>query len=99
LTLLPSVQGVSAPPRPPGAVCEGGINFGDIVFLQNASASDPIGDIQTSIDTLTPGLQSNGLDLGGIVLFSNPRLIALETDGRLEFQDYIGITGDIVPKP
>jgi len=27
----------------------------------------------------------------------NPRLIAIETDGDPDFQDYIGVTGDILP--
>ena len=51
------------------------------------------------MDTLTPALQSDGLDLGGIVTFSDPRLIAIETDGQPDFQDYVGVTGSIVPRP
>jgi hypothetical protein len=99
LRLVPHVESLRVVPRPPGVACDGGINFGDDQLLQDAAASDPLQDIQSAVDTLTPALQSEGLDLGGIVLFSNPRLIAIETDGRTDFQDYVGVTGDIVPKP
>ena len=61
--------------------------------------TDPLQHLMNNVDTLTPPLQSEGLDLGGIVTFSNPHLIAIETGGSPDFQDYIGVTGDIVPKP
>jgi hypothetical protein len=99
LKLVPRVEGLRVVPRPPGVACEGGINFGDVQILQDAAASDPLQDLQDDVDRLTPALQSDGLDLGGIVFFSDPRLIAIESDGRLDFQDYVGVTGSIVPNP
>jgi hypothetical protein len=100
LRIVPSVQGVNIPEeRDPGAVCEGGINFGDLPFLQDAGASDPLDDLKDRVDDLTPPLQTDGLDLGGIVLFDNPRLFSIETNGDTAFQDYLGITGDIAPIP
>jgi hypothetical protein len=99
LKLVPRVEGLQIVPRAPGVACEGGISFGDNQLLQDAAASDPLQDLQTSVDTLTPALQSDGLDLGGLVFFSDPRLIAIETDGLTDFQDYVGVTGSIVPNP
>ena len=58
-----------------------------------------------NIDVLTPPMQSDGLDLGGIVTFANPRLFSIDTAGGIpgaesDFEDYLGITGDIVvPSP
>ena len=52
-----------------------------------------------NVDVFTPDIQSDGLDLGGVVKFVNPKLIAIDTPGgEPGFQDYLGITGDIVPK-
>lgn len=43
------------------------------------------------------GACTNGLNVDGLVSFSNPRLITIETDGDPTFQDYLGLTGDITP--
>jgi hypothetical protein len=98
LKIVPEVLGVQIPARPEGSVCEGGFNFGTEGNLLGAAAnSNPIDDLMDNVDMLTPPLQSDGLDLGGIVNFSNPKLIAIDTPGGTPgFQDYLGITGDIV---
>jgi len=101
LKIKPTVLGVQIPPRPEGAICEGGFNFGgDISLLSEAAGSDPIDDLMQNVDMLTPPLQSDGLDLGGVVNFNNARLIAIDTaGGQSGFQDYLGITGDIAAPP
>ncbi len=85
--------------RPPGSVCNGGLNFGwgDIDALNNLATSNPIDDLKNDVNSLTPGLQVEGLSLGDVVNFCSPRLIAIETSTGTEFQDYVGVTGDICP--
>ncbi|OGP84737.1 MAG: hypothetical protein A2Y95_03705 [Deltaproteobacteria bacterium RBG_13_65_10] len=98
LKLTPQVQGVQTLTRPEGAVCDGGTNFGgDGNLLSSASSSDPINDVMMSVDTLTPPIQSDGLDLGGIVTFSAPKLVTIDKGGDPAFQEYVGLTGDIIP--
>jgi hypothetical protein len=106
LKIKPAVRGVQIPAREEGQPCDGGVNFGgDTQVLGETSGNDSIEDLKENIDTLTPPLQSDGLDLGGIVNFNNPRLISIQTTGAVPgdtgkvFQDYIGITGDIEEKP
>ena len=53
--------------------------------------------LEQAIDDSTPPIALQGLDFGGAVEFCNPVLIAIENDGDADFQDYLGITGDIVP--
>jgi hypothetical protein len=99
LKIVPEVLGVQIPARPEGSVCEGGFNFGTEGSLLGAAAgSNPIDDLMDNVDALTPPLQSDGLDLGGIVNFTNAKLIAIDTPGGTPgFEDYLGISGDIVP--
>jgi hypothetical protein len=101
LKIVPEVLGVQIPARPEGSVCEGGFNFGTEGSLLGAAAgSNPIDDLMDNVDALTPPLQSDGLDLGGIVNFTNAKLIAIDTPGGTPgFEDYLGISGDIVPSP
>lgn len=106
LKIKPTIRGVQIPAREEGAPCDGGINFGgDDQVLGETSGNDSIEKLKQNVDTLTPPMQSDGLDLGGVVNFSNPRLISIKTDGAVPgdtggvFQDYIGITGDIEKKP
>jgi hypothetical protein len=53
--------------------------------------------LKNQIEDSTPPLCAGGLRLEGAVTFVNPRLVAVETDGSPEFQEYFGITGDIQP--
>ncbi len=98
LKIKPEVLGVQIPPRDEGQPCAGGFNFGgDGNLLGESASSNPIDDLMENVDTLTPPLQSDGLDLGGVVMFANPKLIAIDTAGGTPgFEDYLGITGDIV---
>jgi hypothetical protein len=58
--------------------------------------------VETLIRGMTNGIegstepyQISGIDFSDTVVVNNVRLIAVETDGDPEFQDYLGITGDL----
>jgi hypothetical protein len=98
LKIVPEVQAVQIPARDEGQVCEGGFNFGgDLEVLNESASSKSINDLQVNVNLLVPALQTDGLDLGGIVRFSDPRMFAIDMPGvgAPGFQDYLGITGDI----
>ncbi len=59
-------------------------------------AEDGIRDFLQTMQGITERVKIEGLDLGGLVNFTNRRLIAIETDGNAAFQDYLGITGDLI---
>jgi hypothetical protein len=59
----------------------------------------PVDLVRENAGQFTPPLCLEGLDLGGFVTLQNPKIIAVETDGDLEFQKYIGITGGVAPAP
>jgi hypothetical protein len=79
-----------------GAICAGATTvIPDGSLVGGALSSPSTDDAKADANNLTPALQVDGLDLGGIVKFNNPRLITLDTDGDPTFQDYLGITGEI----
>jgi hypothetical protein len=99
LRIRPDILGKREPPPPhdPGSICAGGTP----VTSPPAAGSGAVGgpspnDAGQHAEGLTPPFQTDGLDLNGIVKFANPRLIVIETDGKPEFQDFFGITGEIV---
>ena len=84
-----------------GALCGGGIDVPEIDFFNTENSKTEILDIleQRQRDN-TPPLDGEGLELGGIMRFQRDRVIAIETQPPAQddgFQDYIGITGTIVP--
>ena len=70
---------------------------GDNPINDTAAGSNAVQKLEDEIEASTPPLCAGGLSLEGAVTFVNPRLVAVETDGSPEFQDYFGITGDIQP--
>jgi hypothetical protein len=98
LKIVPQIHPPQLLTRPAGAICDGGVSFGgDGNLLGDAAASDPIDDLMMSVDTLTPPFQSDGLELGGVVTFSSPRLFAIDQGGDAAFQEFLGLTGEILP--
>lgn len=93
LKLVPQVGGAQVVSN--SQMCDGAIDFEDDEALADAGASDPIEDLKGNAEAFTPSLQSEGLDLGGLVTFTNAKLVAIETDGNASFQDYLGIQGQI----
>jgi hypothetical protein len=97
LRIRPTIGDKVPVPREPGAICAGGTgdisadNTGDSAI--NGPSADQAGD---KAQDLTSPIQTDGLDLNGVVKFANPRLIAIDTDGDPTFQDFFGITGEIV---
>jgi hypothetical protein len=86
---------VGAMPEPSGVVCEGGIDVGDSDALSDIGASNPIDDIESDADSLTPDIGSDGLGLGGNIEFVNPRLLGVETGADPNFHDYLMIIGEV----
>jgi hypothetical protein len=98
LQVVPLVGSLLIGNRPEGAPCEGGVNFGtDMGSIDGAMDSDALKiDLFNNINMGSPPMEPDGIDLGGIVTFSSPRLIAIETGFDDDFQDYLGIIGNIV---
>jgi hypothetical protein len=96
LKIVATTSSLIPDPSDAGAICAGAttvIQDGNLVGgALNSPSTD---DAKADANNLTPPLQVDGLDLGGIVKFSNPRLVSIDTDGD-GFQDYLGITGEIV---
>jgi len=61
-----------------------------------ASQDDTVAEINANVDKFTPPLCADGLNLGGLLNFQNPKLIPLKTNGEGTTQaDYFGIIGEI----
>jgi hypothetical protein len=102
LQIKPTVTSVDFPDdRPPGVACESATLVGDDLtnLLNEAANSNPVDEVKSDVDLFTPPIQNDGLDLGGVVLFDNPQLFAIENGGNPAFQDYLGIKGSIIPQP
>jgi hypothetical protein len=69
----------------PGSdVCSGGFNFGggsdaDLQALFEASENNATNELMDNVDVASPMLDTQGLDLGGIVQFAQPKLFAVAT--------------------
>ncbi len=135
LRIKPNLGPRQIVPREPGVVCVGEVQFDENTLNTTNDDGDPVNplnDAMSDVDSLTPLVEPEGLDLGEVVEFENPRMIAVSTGnactapeasagqpcnndgdcgaggecvmlgepgGRVDgFQDYIGITGSIVPK-
>jgi hypothetical protein len=101
LKIKPTINSVDFPPRDPGVVCEGATPIGNSIAetLTESANSNPVDEVKKDVDQFTPPIESQGLDLGGVVLFDAPRLIAIENGGNPDLDDYLGVTGNIVPLP
>ncbi len=89
---------------PFGVVCGGPTDVPELGFFNDESGRTETMDIlEGKLRDHTPPLDADGLGLGGFVEFQRDRIIAIETDGNPDannaFFDFIGITGNIVPKP
>jgi hypothetical protein len=70
---------------------------GDESVKDTSAGSNAVSILENEIAGTTPPLCAGGLSLDGAVSFVNPRLVSVETDGALDFQDYLGLTGDLQP--
>ncbi len=95
------VKSIQTTFRPYGVMCGGPATPGDDVQVTDTAAQDNTKQLLLDNATrFTPPACMNGLSLGGFVDFVNPKLIAIEAGGSPNdpnFQDYLGITGDITP--
>jgi len=94
--LVTRVKAVEITDRALGVVCGGATASGDDELLANTTGEDDtITILLENATRFTPPACVKGVDLGGLVQFKNPKLIALEVDGDPTFQDYLGITGKV----
>ncbi|MEW6221188.1 MAG: putative metal-binding motif-containing protein [Thermodesulfobacteriota bacterium] len=90
------VVGVQTTIRSLGTVCGGATGTGDDELLADTSGQDTTIDlVLENANRFTPPACIQGLDLGGFLSFSNPRLISIDTDGDPTFDDYLGLTGQV----
>jgi hypothetical protein len=69
-------------------------------FNESAGRTETFDILDNQLRDRTPPLEHDGLELGGFVSFDKDRIIAIETDNDPNgFQDYIGITGNLVENP
>jgi len=86
-----------------GTMCGGVINVPELDFFNDSASHTQVFDTleQRQRDN-TPPLDGEGVELGGFVSFQRDRIIAIETQSPAQddgFQDYVGITGNVVPNP
>ncbi|TGD76081.1 hypothetical protein E4634_00585 [Mangrovimicrobium sediminis] len=81
--------------RQEGVVCGAAQETVDGQLVGTSNDDDTVDLIGENVDTYAPPLCVEGLDLGGFVTLQNPKIIAVETDGDADFQEYIGITGEV----
>ena len=69
----------------------------DDVQASDVTSQEPTVDtIVANVGAFTPPLCAKGLDLNGILTFSNPRLISIHTNGAdANLADFFGIIGEI----
>jgi hypothetical protein len=77
-------SGDGACETPGSDVCSGGFNFGggsdaDLQALFEASENNATNELMDNVDVASPMLDTQGLDLGGIVQFAQPKLFAVAT--------------------
>ncbi len=91
------VNDIDITPRAAGVMCGGTTTPGDDEMVANEGAQNETNDILLEKATrFSPPICIKGLTLGDFVEFYDPRLIAIEADDPPdEFQDYLGITGDV----
>ncbi len=98
--LITTVDDIRLTIREQGVVCSGSIAADDGLLTDEAAEDNTIDLLMDNIDMFTPPVCAAGLTLGnpdfGIAM---PRLIVIETDMDTEFQDYLGITGNIDTSP
>jgi hypothetical protein len=96
--LVTRVNGVQLTVRAAGVPCGGAPTPGDHDLVANTAGENQTIDVLLeNANRFTPPACVQGLTLGGFVEFENPKLIAIEVDGDLSFQDYFGLTGGISP--
>ncbi len=95
--LVTSVQDVQATIRDAGVVCGAAMAGSESAIINSGANNRSIDEVMENVDQFTPPACADGFTLGDVVSFSMPRLIAIETDGNPEFQEYLAITGDISP--
>jgi len=93
------IKSVETTFRPYGVMCGGPATPGDDDQVTQTGAQDSTKTLLTQKATrFAPPMCINGLSLGGVVTFGNPKLIAIEAGGSPNdpnFQDYLGITGSV----
>jgi hypothetical protein len=70
----------------------------DSQVTQSGFDTQTVDVFQENAEENTPPLCVQGLNLAGLGTFQNPRLISIDVPGGdPQFEDYLGITGDVVP--
>ncbi|UCC29472.1 MAG: putative metal-binding motif-containing protein [Phycisphaerales bacterium] len=86
-----------------GVLCDGAVDVPELDFFNRSSGrTETFNILENRLRDNTPPLDSEGVELGGFVSFQRDRVIAIETQSPAQddgFQDYVGITGNIVPTP
>ncbi len=85
--------------RQQGVVCGAPQETADDELVGTSSEDQTVDLIRDKADTFTPPVCVEGLNLGGFVTLQNPKIIAVETNGDPDTQEYIGITGAVAPLP
>jgi hypothetical protein len=84
---------------PRGVVCgQIATETQDSQVTQSGFDTQTMDVFQQNAEQNTPPLCVQGLNLAGLGTFQNPRLISVDVPGGdTQFEDYLGITGDVVP--
>ena len=84
--------------RQAGVVCGASTVGNDAMAAEAGAQSTVIDLLMDQANDNAPPACANGFDLGGVVSFAgSPKLFAIETDGNLDFQEYLAIGATISP--
>jgi len=71
----------------------------DAGVIGAGATNSAIDELMDDVDMFTPPSCAKGFNLGDTIPIDagSLKLISIETDGNSDFQDYLAITGNIVP--
>jgi hypothetical protein len=91
-----SVSTVGASGVQSGVMCGGAATqAADAQVTDTAAGDQTVDEISANVGYFTPPLCVKGLNLGDLLTFQKPKLIAINTSGDPNFADYFGIIGEV----
>ena len=78
-----------------GVVCSAANAGDDSVVTQESAQDSTVDEVAANAEMFAPPVCAQGLDLGGVLDFSQGKLFTVTTTGSTPFADYLGITGDL----
>ena len=79
-----------------GVMCGGAATqAADTQVTDTAAGDTTVDEVTANVGYFTPPLCAKGLNLGGVLNFTAPQLIAIKTNTSADYADYFGIIGEV----